>query len=57
MKKKQDKVLTITEMVALQNQSIKLLKKEILGLYILFAIFWLYVIVETLIQVSLLVEN
>lgn len=57
MKKKQDKVLTISEMVVLQNQSIKLLKKEILGLYILFAIFWLYVIVETLIQVSILVEN
>lgn len=57
MKKKQDKVLTITEMVVLQNQTIKLLKKEILGLYILFAIFWLYVIVESLIQVSILVEN
>lgn len=57
MKKKQQPALTISEMLAIHNQSIKLLHKQIIGLYILFAIFWIYVIVETLIEVAGLVEN
>ena len=57
MKKKQQPALTITEMLAIHNQSIKLLHKQIIGLYILFAIFWIYVIVETLIEVAGLIEK
>lgn len=57
MKKKQQPALTISEMLAIHNQSIKLLHKQIIGLYILFAIFWIYVIVDTLIEVSEFIEN
>lgn len=57
MKKKEQPALTISEMLAIHNQSIKLLHKQIIGLYILFAIFWIYVIVDTLIEVSEFIEN
>ena len=57
MKKKQQPALTITEILAIHNQSIKVLHKQIIGLYILFAIFWIYVIVETLIEVAGLIEK
>lgn len=57
MKKKEQPALTISEMLAIHNQSIKLLHKQIIGLYILFAIFWIYVIVDTLIEVSEFIEK
>ena len=53
---KTEEPTTLTEFVLIQNQEIKLLKKEVLGLYIVFTIFWLFVIVETLIQVSEMVK-
>lgn len=52
MKKKEQPVITITEMLAIHNQSIKLLHKQIIGLYILYTIFWIYIIVDTLIEVA-----
>lgn len=53
---KPEKPKTLTEAIIIQNQEIKLLKKEVLGLYIVFTIFWLFVIVETLIEVSNLIQ-